>query len=44
VCPEEGHKEGPRDGTAPSEDRLRAGAVQLEKGRLQGELRAAFSI
>ena len=26
------------------EDRLRAGAVQLEKRRLRGELRAAFSI
>ena len=28
VRPEEGHKNDPRDGTPPNEDRLRAGAVQ----------------
>ena len=28
VCPEEGHKNGPRDGTPPCKDRLGAGAVQ----------------
>ena len=31
-------------GTPPCEDRLRAGAVQMEKRRLWGDLRAAFSI
>jgi len=30
-----------RDGTAPCEDRLRAGVCSMEKGRLWGELRAA---
>jgi len=41
VCPEEGHKNDLRDGTAPCEDRLRAGVCSMEKGRLRGELRAA---
>ena len=40
----EGHRSDPRDGTPPCEDRLRAGAVQMEKRRLWGELRAAISI
>ena len=40
--PEEGHRNGGRDGSPPCEDRLRAGAVQHgeEKAR-EGELRAA---
>ena len=42
--PEEGHKNGPRDGTPPYEYRLRAGMCSLEKGRLWGDLRVAFSI
>ena len=37
--PEEGHKNALRDATPPYVDRLRAGAVQLERRRLQGELR-----
>jgi len=40
--PEEGHKNASRDGTPSYEDRMTAGAVQLEKRRLWGELRAAF--
>ena len=44
VHPEEGHKNGPRDGTPPYEYRLRAGMCSLEKGRLWGDLRVAFSI
>ena len=40
--PEEGHKNGPRDGTPPYEYRLRAGMCSLEKGRLWGDLRVAF--
>ena len=36
VHPEEGHKNDPKDGTSPYEDRLRAGAVQHGEGpRLQ---------
>ena len=31
--PEEGHKNEPRDGTPPCEDRLRAGLCSLQKGR-----------
>ena len=40
--PEEGHKNDPRDGTAPYEDRLSAEVCSMEKGRLWGDLRAAF--
>ena len=40
--PEEGHKNDPRDGTPLLQDRLRElGLCNMEKGRLQGELRAA---
>ena len=31
------HRNDPRDGMPPLEDRLRAGAVQLENRRLQGD-------
>ena len=31
--PEEGHRNEPRDGTPPCEDRLRAGLCSLQKGR-----------
>jgi len=34
----EGHGNDPRAGMPPSKDRLRAGAVQLEKRRLWGDL------
>ena len=44
VHPDEGHKNRLRNGTLPCGDRLRAGAVQMEKRRLQGELTVALSI
>jgi len=37
-------KTDPGDGKPSCGDRLRAGAVQVEKRRLQRDLRAAFSI
>ena len=40
--PEEGHKNDPRDGTPLLQDRQRElGLCSMEKGGLQGELRAA---
>ena len=40
--PEQGHKNDPRDGTPLLQDRLRElGLCSMEKGGLQGELRAA---
>ena len=35
--PEEGHENGPRDGTPPYEVRLRVGAVQPEEEKAPGK-------
>jgi len=44
VCPEEGHKNDPRDGTSPCEDRLRAGPVQPGEGKAPGRPESGLSI
>jgi len=42
--PEEGHRNVPRDGTPLLWDRLRAGAVQMEKRRLSQTITAAYDL
>ena len=44
VCSEEGHKNDPRDGTLPYEDRLRAEAVQPGEEKTLGRPESSFSV
>jgi len=44
VHPEEGHKNDPRDGTPPYEDRLRAGAVLPGGEKALGRPEGSFSV
>ena len=41
---EEGHKNDPRDGTLPCEDRLRAGAVQHGEEKAPGRPESSLSV
>lgn len=42
--PEEGHRNGARDGTPPYEDRLRAGAVQPGEEKAAGRAESGLSV
>ena len=44
ACPEEGHKNDPRYGTAAYEDRLRAGAVQHGEGKTLGRAESEWPV
>ena len=44
ACPEEGHRNDPRDGSPPYEDRLRAGAVQHGEEKTAGRPGGGLSV